>query len=435
MLKPAQSPSKSPSCIDITRLPSSDDDEHDLKPIQSPSTTSTYHIYTSGELHKLLTPTPDPIKERRTGPTLSQQKAARVSKKTRKASGLPPLIPDPNAFFLHRPYLAFHLPPYVLYTGNSKYATTPRVLIRPALFWREYKLQLGPAIGAQGVLDPRGVVGWRHNGGSKEVLKSDAYALKGYKVRTWRLWGETGKEYVHRVKRIRKTGDGIDPDAPFPTKDALVPSEEQDDTDSIPSSPPTVHVPARANEVVTLRWTSPFSRQTRTYHFTYRGLEFSWKGTGTVKESRKCGMFLRFNHLKLVVRVPAPLSLENDEKASTVMRAKKDESLEICLGKFTSSVAHDKSGTLVLFDEALVRLVEEYAPSLFEEQECMEKGEGEYDQAELGINDKVARLKKSSLYQVIVATATCMIAGEKEKRHTLIDVILALAEGGAGGGG
>jgi hypothetical protein len=52
------------------------------------------------------------------------------------------------------------------------------------------------------VVDPRGVVGWRHHGGDKGALKDDDRKLKGYKTRTRRLWGETGKEYVHDVKKM-----------------------------------------------------------------------------------------------------------------------------------------------------------------------------------------------------------------------------------------
>jgi hypothetical protein len=39
------------------------------------------------------------------------------------------------------------------------------------------------------------------------------------------------------------------------------------------------------------------------------------------------------------------------------------------------------------------------------------------------------------MYQLIMATAMCMIIGEKEKRHTLMDLILQAAEGGGGAGG
>ena len=221
--------------------------------------------------------------ERRSGPTIKEQKATRKEKKERVDAGVPSVEPDDNAFFLHRPYLAFHVPPRVLYIGNSKHTAQPAILIHEGCFWTEYKLQLLPSI--TGILDPRGVAPWRHNGGDKKALKHDDHKLKGYKVRPWRLWGEAGKDYVRSVKNIRKTGEGQDPDVITTTNGK---SEE----------------PATADEVVYLRWKNPLSRHTRCYQFQYAGIEFFWKGTGFVKESRTCGVLLRFNHLKLVTRLP-----------------------------------------------------------------------------------------------------------------------------------
>jgi len=306
---------------------------------------------------------------------------------------------------VHRPYLAFHVPPRVLYTGNTKRGTSPAVLIHEGCFWRSYKLQVGPSIAQPGVLDPRGVVSWKHNGGDKKALKADEHKLKGYKVRTWRLWGETGKEYVHEVKRNREAGEGVDPD---------VPSESATELREKPCRP------VIADEVVYLRWTAPLSRQTRCYHFHYRGIEFQWKGTGTVKESRRCGLFLRYNHLKLVAKLP----LAGDEKTAA--------QLDICLGKFTSSVAKFKSGTLELYDTAILRLCEEHLPSMLTAA-ADPFGDG-VSKLE-GRDEQVLRLKKSTLYHVFVATALCMIKSEKEKRHTLLDLIAHAGEGGGGAGG
>ena len=262
------------------------------------------------------------------------------------------------------------------------------------------------------MIDPRGVVAWKHNGGDKKALKADDRKLKGYKVRTWRLWGETGKEYVRAVKQNRETGKGNDPDV-----------LEAKPREAKPTPPAT------ADETIYLRWTSPLSLQTRRYHFNYLGLDFYWKGTGTVRESRRCGLWLRFNHLKLVAKLPLTTVKEKAPKAD-----KEGDRLEVCLGKFTSSVASKKNGTLELFDTAILRLVEEYASSLlardpFEDEigEVVEDGEEEIC--------KIALLKKSTLYQVIVATATCMIISEKEKRHTLLDLIAQAGEGGGGAGG
>jgi hypothetical protein len=247
-------------------------------------------------------------------------------------------------------------------------------------------------------LDPRGVVSWRHNGDTK----GDEHALKGYKVRGWRLWGEAGKAYVHGIKASRLNGTTDDPDIP----------------------PPRTFSPARASEVVYLRWTSPFSRHTRTYHFRFRGLDFIWKGTGTVKETRRCGAWLRFNHLKLVVRVPL-----NEEK-----KGNGEESVEVCIAKFTSSVAKVKGGVLEVYDGVILRLCEEGSMGLLDLSPRSEDEKGTAAVMEDDMEKRLSQLKKSTLYQLIMATALCMISSEKEKRHTLIDFLLQAAEGGGGAG-
>jgi hypothetical protein len=173
--------------------------------------------------------------------------------------------------------------------------------------------------------------------------------------------------------------------------------------------------PAMANEVVYLRWKNPLSRHTRCYHFHYAGIDFFWKGTGSVQESRTCGFMLRFNHLKLVAKLP-------------VTDKKEEMQVEVCLGTYTSSVAARKSGILEFFDAVILRLIDEFAPSMLArpEEECEEK---EQDVV------RISRMKRSTLYQVFVATAMCMIKSEKEKRHTLLDLIIAgITEGGGAGG-
>jgi hypothetical protein len=328
---------------------------------------------------------------------MKEQKMKRKEKKERINSGLPRIDPDDNAFFLHRPYLAFHVPPRVLYMGNSKRNAKPVVIIHGGCFWRSYKLQLGPSISQAGVVDPRGVVGWRHNGGNRKTLKADDRKLKGYKVRTWRLWGETGKEYVHSVKAKREAGEGPDPDV----------LEE-------------ASVPTTADEVVYLRWQKPLSRHTRRYHFQYAGIDFYWKGTGSVQESRFCGLLLRFNHLKLVAKLPA-----DKEKQEGIDRP------EVCLGTYTSSVASMKNGRLEFADEAILRLIDEHAPSMLAQDPLG----GRSDAQEEAEASRMSRMKKSTMYQVFVATAMCMIISEKEKRHTLLSLLVEAATEGGGAGG
>lgn len=351
---------------------------------------STYHIYEENPLDKCISPVIDPAREKWFGPSPKEQKIKRLQKKERKSSGLPPVEPNDTAFYMHQPYLSFHMPPQVLYMGNSKYTAKPAVLIHEGCFWKKYKLQLGPSISRPGVIDPRGVVSWRHNGGDKKALKADDHKLKGYRVRGWRLWGETGKAYVHAVKANRAAGKGPDPDV-FDSK-----SEN----------------PAVAEEVVYLRWMSPLSRHTRCYHFHYMGLDFYWKGTASVRESRACGLLLRFNHLKLIARLP-------------IADDKKREEDELCLGRYTCSIACKKSGTLEFFDTAILHLIDEYTLSVLD----LSSEEGPEEDAE---TEKFLKLRKSRLYQVFVATAMCMIKSEKEKRHKLMELILSAAEGGGG---
>jgi hypothetical protein len=365
------------------------------------STHTTYHIYHAKDRYTTISTCADAPKDFCLSLSSSEQKARLISKNACESSANEIKL----NFFLHKPTLAFRKPPQVLYTGPSEHPVRPTVLIHPTCFWRSYKLQLGPSLAEPGVLDPRGVVCWKHNGGDKQTQKRDEKLLKGYKVRSWRLWGDSGKSYTRSINTLRKQPNGNGNGNENADPDILSPN----------SSSNPVFTPAHANEVVHLTWTSPFSRHTRRYHFSFRGTDFYWKGTGTVHESRRCGMFLRFNHLKLVAKVPE----ENGH--------------EVCLGKYTSSVARKKSGVLELFDGAMVRFGEEYALGLLERES--DDGETEYGVVEGNGEEKRARLKKSMWYQVIIATAICMIASEKEKRRTLIDILMHAAEGGGGGGG
>ncbi|KAF2471854.1 uncharacterized protein BDR25DRAFT_342461 [Lindgomyces ingoldianus] len=392
---------------------------------------STYHIYHEKESHKCISTSVDSTKERRFGPTIKECKEKRRRK--REAEGKVP-SPSPSAaddgsFFLHTPYLAFHDPPRVLYIGNSKHSH-PAVLIHTSLFWRTWKIQLGPSIATPGVLDPRGVVCWRHNGGDRKALKADDRKLKGYKVRTWRLWGETGKRYVHGVKAARKAGVSPDPDnIEEASRDPIVPAVLEKDTMPNTIAVKEPHVPARADEVVYLKWTSPLSRDPRRYHFHYAGIDFFWKGTGTVRESRRCGAWLHFNHLKLVARLPVPRDEKLDDPSPQP---------EVCLGKYTSSIAAKKHGILELYDGAIWRLLSEYVPASLPQthvQGHIRKAGGDREPDEEELLEQVHGTKKTTLYQVIVATAMCMIIGEKQKRETIRQIIELAASEGAGGAG
>lgn len=400
----------------VTLLPTTD-----MEQVTPGSTRTILHIYHSRHsAHKLITPQLSAPQERRWGPTLREQKAlrhAKAAQKAQKAHTTPqPHSLDPAAFFLHKPRLAFHRPPCVLYTGSSHYdPAVPAALIHSSCFWAAFRIQIGPALAQPGVVDPRGVVSWAHNGGTRGFLRRDERGagrlLRGYRVRGWRVWGETGRAYVRDVweRRAAKVVGG-DPDGELKGG-----AGEK----------------ACADEVVWLRWVRPLSRHTRCYAFAFRGVEFQWRGTGSVCEERTCGWMLRFCHLKLVARVPVCAEEEKGER----MR-------EVCLGKYTSSLAAEKSGTLEVFDSSVLRFVRECTPSLLlmdhADDDTDRTGSEELEQGYLASEcdeDEIAHLRKGVLYQLIVATVMCMAKAEKEKRHALIDLILGAGENAGNGGG
>ncbi|KAF2812575.1 uncharacterized protein BDZ99DRAFT_569232 [Mytilinidion resinicola] len=444
----------------------------------SPSNTTVFHIYHT-KRHFSITPTLHPAKERRWVP---RKKAARLARQERRlekatanasaetqhpsssptpnkttfeddnppASKEPKHPPNPNdsgnadtdspdltEFFLYTPGLSFHSPPpRVLLAGSgSRPHSTPLALIHTSPLWRTWRIQLGASLAAPGVIDPRGLVSYAHNGGSARVLKADDKALRGYKVRNWRVWGESGRAYVKGVvaaRRARPEG-WVDPDTGCGAGAGAVGDVGSD-----------VVVAARADEVAYLRWASPFSREPRRYVFAYAGVEFFWKGTRTVREGGWCGDWVRWNHLKLVARVPGgdPVTIAGS-KSRRRKRGKGGDGdggvfgKEVCLGTYTCSLSTLKSGQLCLFDAAIWRFVVEHSPASlpgFRDPRIgeVETGEGEIGDEEL--EERVRALKKTRLYAVIVATAMCMVLGEKEKRETLRAILEAAAEGAGGGG-
>ncbi|KAF1952522.1 hypothetical protein CC80DRAFT_596606 [Byssothecium circinans] len=367
-------PNSNNSQLQITRLP--------LAPPFPPEPNTprtTYHIYPHKDCHKRITR------------ALSLQKESRFStakrevKKSQQAAREKGILVDEedgdrDAFYLHTPYLAFHSPPQVLYAGKNKQEGIPKVLIHGSGPWTTYKLQYGDALGEEGVVDRRGVVGWKHNGGSKQDLKVGDTKLKGYKVRSFRFWGENGKAWVRKVNADRKAGIGPDPDHHHELEEG---AERKD--------------PAKADGAVYLKWESPFSWHTRQYHFRYADVDFYWKGTGAVKKNKWCGFWAGYSHLKLIAK-------QHDK--------------EHCLAIYGSSVLGQKSGKLELFDEAILGLYKELG--VVDPEVLLERSQGETMQM----------VKESVLYYIIVATALCMINAEREKRKVLCELLDAAGEGG-----
>jgi len=256
-------------------------------------------------------------------------------------------------------------------------------LIHNSWFWRRWKLQFGSGLAEDGVIDPRGLVSQDYHDPVK-----DAYALKGYPVRSWRMWCDSGKAYHREVNKKRNAQKPASGGVPMSTSIA-----SHSAADSI-----TFTRKQLVDEVVRLAWMSPLSKDARLYQFQYADLEFSWKGTSTLKETRRCGFFLRYHHLKLVVKVPVN-KLADESPASHE---------EHCLAKYTSSIATEKAGTLELYDAVIENLLTEHV-----EGQHVERPED---------------VKKTRLYDIVVATAMCMIIAEWQKRETIKTLIeLALA--------
>ncbi|KAF2415506.1 hypothetical protein EJ08DRAFT_703880 [Tothia fuscella] len=304
---------------------------------------------------------------------------------------------DSNSYYVHQPYVSFHCPPRTLRHGATK-SSTPICIIKNSWFWRSWTLQFGNRL--EEAIDPRGVVSWAYNTPEKAPTIPEEFAVKGYKVRKWRLCGETGKAYHHEVNKMRKEQTleaGHD--------------REKSATNNLTGG-------SIIDEVVHFRWISPFTSKTRQYQFQYHGIDFYWKGTGTVRESKTCGFMLKFNHLKLMASIPSGVDGEKDQDSSI----HGPRCTQICLGKYTSQLGRRKAGILELYDAAIKRFLHDPAIP-------------PHRTAETEAGPDVASVKHTRLYDIIIATAMCMVIGEWQKRRTIKEIIMTIAGEGAGGAG
>jgi len=188
-----------------------------------------------------------------------------------------------------------------------------------------------------------------------------------------------------------------------------------------------------------MRWSGWLTRE---YDFKWGGTEFVWKGTGTVRDEKKYwGALSRYNHLKLVAKIPVEpeekvegevittIEAKDDKKGpqisirrqasfssfvSTIIRRNSNASQlsvddsgkprghrEVVIAKYTCLLATRKCGRLIIYEKAL----QETAYSALE-----------------GHNPDVARER---LRHVVVATGLCMLQGEKQKRDTMREIAQA----------
>ncbi|KAB8238571.1 uncharacterized protein BDW43DRAFT_119688 [Aspergillus alliaceus] len=308
--------------------------------------TSTYYFYREEE-HVQITQAPKPKPRRRW-------------RRQKEASLLPE---DPNGYIIHTPYVSFHQPPQTLRRGGSKTAP-PICLIHNYGLWRRWKVQFGDRIAD--AIDPRGVVGWGCRTNPDNSVEDDC-ALKGYRVRSWRLWAESGKRYHKEVNAKRKEG--------VYSEDDLFP-----------------HQPVQADEAISLNWTRPFSRRTRWYQFQYGGVELCWKGTRSLPEGRKWARRLMpIHHLKLTAKSPG------------------DGGSEVVLAQFFCSFDWSEYGDLVILDEEVSRVFQ--CDVLSDDVGLYEKKGGVLDR----------------IHEVIIATSWCMVLGEFRKRKATIELLIEIA--------
>jgi hypothetical protein len=195
-----------------------------LKEALSPrNRLSEYHVYHEGEEHIRITPYMDLAKEIGYNEKKHKDRATDYARAHHRSD-------EPNSYFIHHPALMFHHAPRTLRRGSVKYGK-PLCIINSSAFWREWSIQFVPNL--PNIIDPRGVIGWEHRTRPDNSTSRDDHALKGYKVRSWRIWGETGKQY-HRVvnaKRMKFKKEG---------------KEEEDRFD-----------PSSAEETIKMEWSSP----------------------------------------------------------------------------------------------------------------------------------------------------------------------------------
>ncbi|KAF5854999.1 hypothetical protein ETB97_010342 [Aspergillus alliaceus] len=313
--------------------------------------TSTYYFYHEGDEDTLITNTPKP--KRKKGQSKKEETESLIEAGT-------------IAYFVHKPYVSFHSPPRTLRRGGSK-GMQPICLIQSSFFWKRWRLQFGDRIA--NAIDPRGVVGWWYRSNFDNTL-DDEHAVKGYRVRSWRLWGESGKQYHREVNAQRK--EGVFCNANF-----------------------SEHQPVRAEEAISLTWTSPFSTQTRWYRFGYAGVELCWKGTRSLPDNRKWAKRLMpIHHLKLTANFPG------GKPGETV------------LAQFLCSPESGQCGSLLIFDTKVVKVIQN--------EKMLLHMDTKQDSGNL----------LGKFHDIIIATAWCMITGEYQKRKIAIELLFEMAFAG-----
>ncbi|KAI9044715.1 uncharacterized protein KD926_011685 [Aspergillus affinis] len=403
------------------------------KPTPLPTTTettapktTTYHIYPTPQnpSHALITQhdLPKSTSARRKllkqNPSFLSSTSTNTSTSTTSDPIFESQSPPPKSYYLHLPTLTFHSPPRTLRRGANK-TDPPVCIIHNSPFWKRWRILTGPELLA--AIDPRGLLPYERRSCAGNKPRRDG-EVKGYRVRKWRAYGESRKGYFRKVnderkKRKMKCGGG----------------DYDGDRDR-----EGMWDPVCADEVLPVTWVhaTPFSTRVRWYSFMYEGVQGAWKGSREIPVRKKWARrVMPVHHLKLVVKgygigsgslgkkgggeyTHQDQDQDRDYGFEKKMESEGDEEgEEVVLARYSSSLSCGKHGTLVIFDEEVRRVLgcQDLVRSRKDFACNREKGIGVVDE-----------------YDVIVATAMCMILGEEQKRNTVLQILLALAEAAGG---
>ncbi|KAJ5581102.1 hypothetical protein N7450_007403 [Penicillium hetheringtonii] len=160
--------------------------------------------------------------------------------------------------------------------------------------------------------------------------------------------------------------------------------------------------PLSADEAIKLSWSFPFVRPRR-YEFQYAGINFTWKGTRDLPVDEKFAkVLLPLNHLKLIA---------TDPKGNRYF-----------IAFYSSAFNPEKYGRLWVFDNMISNLLEQSGGSQMNDYlQNAEEGSASRQESDI---------RRTRIYELVMATSMCMVLGEWEKRATLYLMLLMLVIAG-----
>ncbi|KAJ5040799.1 hypothetical protein NUH16_011091 [Penicillium rubens] len=368
---------------------------------------SVWHIYHEVDEHISITPfrAPKQIQSHNTNEQGDVVTAGNSSSGNRAY--------DPNSYLVQCPAMPLNQTPRTLHRGGAK-KSDAICIIKCGFFWRHWVIQLGDKM--KNAIDYNDLAKRKRHTAPNDSTFNYGSTLERYKSRLWKAWGATGKDYNRRNDTQREAATvhaksesieikdkSIDRDLEMGTMGSnngssiLSPSEadlQKRDTQPPPctlSRRSLAQQPTVADGTFLLKWSSPFSLSTRCYCFQYAGVLFSWEGTRDLHPDYKWNRRLMpFSHLKLIAKIPG-VSTE-----------------ELFIAQYSSSLGDEKYGELWVFDSALTKVLEMTGHPLKWMKRTEEGGRFSLDLR--------WDIRQTQLYDMVIASAMCMIIGERHKR-------------------